>query len=160
MHRCPRFALVLFVVNGGLAACHRAEPPAAAATTTSARAAPASASVAAPDVAPPAAVLRAYFWHCDDGHSFVVRNLWRERAVSMPLHDGSHRLDQTRAASGARYANADESIVFWIKGGTATLEHKGAATVHCEEQREQSLREDARLGGGDVRSQGVTSGTS
>ena len=65
----------------------------------------------------------------------------------MPLHDGSHRLDQVSAASGTRYANAAASIVFWTKGGTATLEQQGAPTVHCEERREDSLSEDARLNG-------------
>jgi len=41
-------------------------------------------------------------------------------------------LPQVIAASGARYANADESIVFWNKGDTAFLtEGKATTFVNC-----------------------------
>ena len=37
-------------------------------------------------------------------------------------------LNQAMSASGARYANADETIVFWNKGDTAFLEENGSNT--------------------------------
>ena len=43
-------------------------------------------------------------------------------SVQLMLSDGrSLRLPQAMSASGARYANADESIVFWNKGHTAFI---------------------------------------
>ena len=38
------------------------------------------------------------------------------RALSLP---------QTLSGSGARYANADESIVFWNKGRAAFIDERG-----------------------------------
>jgi membrane-bound inhibitor of C-type lysozyme len=147
MQRRPPLSLLLIVAACCATACHRAESPDAAKAATAPVTQHPPPPATATDVAPPAGVLRAYAWHCDDGRNFVMRNLWRERAISIPMHDGSHRLDQTRAASGARYASSGESTVFWIKGGTATLEHKGEPTVRCLERREESMREDSRLGG-------------
>ncbi|WP_170265536.1 META domain-containing protein [Thiohalocapsa marina] len=40
-------------------------------------------------------------------------------------------LDQAIAASGARYTNADESVVLWIKGDTARVELDGTALPAC-----------------------------
>jgi membrane-bound inhibitor of C-type lysozyme len=37
-------------------------------------------------------------------------------------------LPQAPSASGARYANGDESIVFWNKGNTAFIEEGGRTT--------------------------------
>jgi putative lipoprotein len=71
-----------------------------------------------------------------------MRNLFREKAVSIDFHQGTKRLDQTPSASGVRYS--DGSLVFWTKGETATLERPGAASVQCTERRADSLREDAR----------------
>jgi len=49
--------------------------------------------------------------------------------VRLSLSDGRHLvLPQARSASGARYANADESIVFWNKGDTAFIEEGGRMT--------------------------------
>jgi putative lipoprotein len=95
----------------------------------------------------PEGVLRAYAWQCTDGQEILMRNLLRERAITIGLPDGEHRLEQTVSASGARYANADATIVFWTRGDTATLERRGSAVVPCRERRADSLREDARLRG-------------
>jgi len=95
----------------------------------------------------PEGVLRAYAWQCTDGQRLLMRNLLRERAITLVLQDGEHRLEQTISASGVRYADAGENIVFWTKGDTATLERPGSAAVRCEELRAESLREDARLRG-------------
>jgi len=128
--------------------CQRKEAPVA---DTAADAKPA-ASVPAPAPVPtpaadevPAGVLRVYVWHCMDGQTLVMRNLVREKAIAIDFHDGTRRLDQTVSASGARYA--DSVVVFWTKGGTATLERQGAPPVQCEERRADSLREDARARG-------------
>jgi len=37
-------------------------------------------------------------------------------------------LPQARSGSGARYANGDESFVFWNKGDTAFIEEDGKTT--------------------------------
>ncbi len=91
----------------------------------------------------PEGALRAYVWACADGQKIVMRNLFRERAIAIDLHDGTRRLEQTVSASGARYEDA--VTVFWTRGSTATFERKGAPPVRCNEVREESLREDARL---------------
>lgn len=130
--------------------CQRSEAPAPTpAPEATAPAAPATpaAPAAASDEAPPEGVLLAYVWNCDDGQTLNARNLWRENALAMDFHEGTQRLDQTAAASGVRYANADESTVFWTKGGSATLERKGAAAVQCSERRADSLWADARARG-------------
>ena len=49
--------------------------------------------------------------------------------VDLSLPDGRKlSLAQVLSASGARYANADESIVFWNKGRTAFLQEGGVVT--------------------------------
>ena len=49
--------------------------------------------------------------------------------VRLSLSDGRRWvLPQALSASGARYANADESIVFWNKGNTAFIEEGGRTT--------------------------------
>ena len=48
-------------------------------------------------------------------------------SVSIKLSDGRNlRLLQTISADGARYANSDESFVFWSKGDGALVLEKGA----------------------------------
>jgi membrane-bound inhibitor of C-type lysozyme len=130
------------------AGCQRKQAPAdeIAADTKPAAAVPADAPAAMPAADEfPAGVLRAYVWQCADGQTLVMRNLLREKAIAIDFHDGTRRLDQTVSASGTRYA--DSVMVFWTKGGTATLERQGAPTVQCEERRAASLREDARVRG-------------
>jgi putative lipoprotein len=129
------------------AASEAAAPPAPdapAAANVPDSAAPTSTAPAADD-APPEGVLRAYAWECEDGQKLVMRNLFREKAIAIDFHEGTKRLEQTVSASGARYS--DGTIVFWTKGGTATLERPGAAAVKCTERRADSLREDARARG-------------
>jgi membrane-bound inhibitor of C-type lysozyme len=49
--------------------------------------------------------------------------------VDLSLSDGRKlSLAQVLSASGARYANPDESIVFWNKGRTAFLQESGVVT--------------------------------
>jgi membrane-bound inhibitor of C-type lysozyme len=54
---------------------------------------------------------------------------FKERGVSLALSDGrTLSLPQTISASGARYANSDESFVFWNKGKTAFITEKDKTT--------------------------------
>jgi membrane-bound inhibitor of C-type lysozyme len=51
--------------------------------------------------------------------------------VDLVLSDGrSFTLPHAMSASGARYANEDESLVFWEKGDIAFLEEKGVTTFN------------------------------
>jgi membrane-bound inhibitor of C-type lysozyme len=102
---------------------------------------PTAATVA--EDAPPEGVLRAYVWRCDDGQTLKMRNLFREQAIALDLHEGTRKLPQVVSADGARYA--DEAVIFWIKGSSASFERKGTPVVNCQEDRAQSLLEDARL---------------
>jgi membrane-bound inhibitor of C-type lysozyme len=66
-------------------------------------------------------------FRCADGrHIQAVFINGSQPSVSLSLADGRHLdLPQAMSASGARYANADESVVFWNKGRTAFLEEHG-----------------------------------
>ncbi len=54
-------------------------------------------------------------------------------SVELTLGDGrTITLPQTLSGSGVRYANRDESVVFWSVGKGALLVESGAATYdHC-----------------------------
>lgn len=53
----------------------------------------------------------------------------KSSSVQLALSDGRRMtLPQARSASGARYANTGETIVFWNKGNTAFMEEKGKTT--------------------------------
>jgi membrane-bound inhibitor of C-type lysozyme len=64
-------------------------------------------------------VARATF-NCKDGKS-IAATFYADK-VELKLSDGrSVSLPQAMSASGARYANKDESFVFWNKGNTAFI---------------------------------------
>ncbi len=67
---------------------------------------------------------------CDAGKTIVASFINGPQAsVKLSLSDGRELiLPQALSASGARYANRDESIVFWNKGNTAFIEEGGKAT--------------------------------
>lgn len=66
---------------------------------------------------------------CEDGSSIAATYDNAEENVTISLSDERvMTLDQVVAASGARYANADESIVFWNKGNEAFVEEDGNVT--------------------------------
>jgi putative lipoprotein len=136
-------AMVLMV------ACQRNEAPAPMATPATAPTAAESTPAPAPsapskDEAPPAGVLRAYVWDCG-GTKLKMRNLWRENAVAIDLHDGTHKLNGVVSASGARYS--DGTVTLSTKGGSARLEMPGKPPVQCRELRAESLLENARIRG-------------
>lgn len=61
--------------------------------------------------------------------------IYLPESVSLSLSDGrSLTLTHAVAASGVRYTNSDESVVFWSKGNTAFLTEDGATTYQdCTE---------------------------
>jgi putative lipoprotein len=94
------------------------------------------------DVAPPEGVLRAYVWDCGGGHELRMKNLFREDAITLEMHEGPRKLTRVVAASGATYS--DGALTFWTKGSTAILERSGSAPVTCSELRARSIEADAR----------------
>lgn len=115
---------------------------------------PAAAAGVSPadDVPPPEGVLRAYVWECDGGLTLRMKNLYREDAITLEMHEGPRRLPLVVSASGAKYS--DGSLTFWTKGSEASLEREGSPPVRCREARAQSLRADARERGVIYRGQG------
>lgn len=64
---------------------------------------------------------------CANGTHIDARFI--DEAVELTLSDGrSETLPRAISASGARYANADESLVFWNKGDTAFIQEGDATT--------------------------------
>lgn len=53
---------------------------------------------------------------------------YKDKVVLTLSEKKSLTLPQVVSGSGARYANADETIVFWNKGNTATLTENAIAT--------------------------------
>ncbi len=52
----------------------------------------------------------------------VIESIFFKNFVHIETHSlGALYLPQTISASGARYANTDESVVFWNKGNTAFI---------------------------------------
>jgi membrane-bound inhibitor of C-type lysozyme len=52
----------------------------------------------------------------------TIKAVYYSEKVDLTLSDGrSLSLPQTMSGSGIRYANADESVVFWSKGNTAFI---------------------------------------
>jgi len=59
----------------------------------------------------------------------TIQALFFKDKAELTLSDGRHMLLlQAISASGARYANTDESFVFWNKGNTAFIEESNKTT--------------------------------
>lgn len=64
---------------------------------------------------------------CKDGKS--IEAAFYSEKVDLKLSDGrTMTLPQTMSGSGIRYANADETLVFWSKGNTAFITEGKDAT--------------------------------
>lgn len=75
-----------------------------------------------------------YEFSCNDGKSLIISFINNDfSSLNLKLSDERViYLKQTSSASGARYTNYDESIVFWNKGDSAFLEENGQKTfVAC-----------------------------
>lgn len=86
--------------------------------------------------APGAQTISARFL-CAGGQQIqALFNNGAQPSVSLHLGDGRHLdLPQAKSASGARYANDDESAVFWNTGRSAFLEEKGQRSyADCQQQ--------------------------
>lgn len=149
-------AVLTIAFLSGLGGCQRraAEAPAEPAAPTPASPAEPTASITAPGAATraPEGVLQAYVWNCDDGQTIRMRNLLRENAITIELHEGGRKLPLAVSASGARYS--DGSLTFWTKGDTAMLEREGSAPINCRQNRFESLLADARVRGVTLRGTG------
>lgn len=82
-------------------------------------------------------------FHCESGKS--IEATFREELVAIVLSDGREMdLPQAISASGARYANEDESIVFWNKGNTAfLLEDDQETYTGCIEEGAEEVGDSA-----------------
>ena len=71
-----------------------------------------------------------YTFMCPDNKSITATfHLPDDASVDIVLSDGrTMNLPHAESASGARYANADESFVFWNKGTSAFIEEHGKTT--------------------------------
>ena len=151
-------AVLVIVGLVALTGCNRAgnesaTAPAQQQTTAAETAPPLSAQDALPaEVPPPEGVLRAYVWDCDGGLTLRMKNLYREDAITLEMHEGPRRLPLVVSASGAKYS--DGSLTFWTEGDTAILEREGTAPVNCRESRYASLLADARERGVRYRGRG------
>ncbi|MDD4332995.1 MAG: MliC family protein [Patescibacteria group bacterium] len=69
-------------------------------------------------------------FNCPDGRFIqAIFNNGTTSSVDLVLSDGrAISLPQVISASGARYANADESFVFWNKGDSAFITENGTTT--------------------------------
>jgi putative hemolysin len=84
-----------------------------------------------------AKTIRAFF-ACDAGKTVnAVFTNGTQSSVKLNLSDGRElSVPQAVSGSGARYANSDESFVFWNKGNTAFIEENGKTTYSkCRAKR-------------------------
>jgi uncharacterized membrane protein len=125
-------------------------PPAA--STADPASAPPPAPMAAAADEPPEGVLRVYVWKCAGGQTLRMKNLFRENAITLEMHEGPRKLPNVVSASGAKFS--DGSLTFWTKDRTATLERTGEPPVQCEQDRVESIRADARERGVLIRGTG------
>ena len=64
---------------------------------------------------------------CDGGKA--IEAVFARSSAKLMLSDGRQiTLPQAISADGARYANPDESFVFWNKGNTAFIDENGVRT--------------------------------
>lgn len=90
-----------------------------------------------PAVTPPTpSVIANVTYTCDDKKT--IQAIYYPNQVVLTLSDGRNMtVPQAMSASGARYANQDESFVFWNKGDTAFIQEGQATTFSdCNENKE------------------------
>jgi len=83
------------------------------------------------------AVIQALFT-CPSGQSIAADFIGQD-IVKLNLSDGRQfNLPRTISADGGRYANADESFVFWNKGNSAFIQENNKTTFeNCEQSISQ-----------------------
>lgn len=128
-----RIVLWSLIVAGGVGLlvffyAERANAPAPARHELSAPPTPGT-----PSTTPPAEPITAAFT-CPSGAS-VTATFYpgSDPHVALSLSDGrTLSVPRALSASGARYATADESFVFWNKGDTAFITENGTTTVYTD----------------------------
>ena len=119
-------AIVVFGVH------HYANAPSTSDTDADAAAASAATTTTDTSLAatPVATSTAAYTYSCDGDKSITATfHLPQDDFVNVNLSDGRHFiLAHVVSADGARYANANEKIVFWNKGDTAFVTESGTTT--------------------------------
>jgi membrane-bound inhibitor of C-type lysozyme len=59
----------------------------------------------------------------------IKATFFKNNTVALELSDGrSFNINQTISGSGARFANSDESFIFWTKGDGAFIDENGEMT--------------------------------
>lgn len=88
-----------------------------------------------PDPSPSMVPDVAVKYSCDNKKTIAAIYLNTKNQVTLKLSDGRMLiLDHATSADGARYANKDESIVFWSRGNTAFMTENGRSTYsNCHE---------------------------
>jgi membrane-bound inhibitor of C-type lysozyme len=72
-------------------------------------------------------IINSVIFNCKDNKT--IHAIFFKEKVELTLSDGRNMLlPQAISASGARYANTDESFVFWNKGDTAFVQEGNATT--------------------------------
>lgn len=79
----------------------------------------AAAAATAQETLPEGAVAQARFTCADD--KTIDATFYSDKVDLVLSDDRTESLPQVMSGSGARYANADESFVFWNKGDTAFI---------------------------------------
>ncbi len=79
--------------------------------------------------APLSGVVNAAVFRCATPAGSFISSVFYKDRVSLTLSNGRRiTVPQAISASGARYANKDESFVFWNKGNTAFVTEQGTTT--------------------------------
>ena len=79
--------------------------------------------------APLTGVVNAAVFRCTIPTDSFISSVFYKDRVSLTLSNGRRiTLPHALSADGARYANADESFVFWNKGNTAFVTEQGTTT--------------------------------
>ena len=104
----------------------------------------------APAPSPERRELDVLVYVCSDGARYSVAI--GEEAALLLLPDSARRLPRVPAASGARYAAANDE--FWNKGEEAALTIDGVARGGCVSDRMAAIWESARMRGVDYRAVG------
>lgn len=88
-------------------------------------------------VPPPRAIVATTTFGCASGKS--IQTIFYKDGVNLILSDArTMTLPQVVSGSGARYANNDESFVFWNKGNTAFVTEKASTTFKdCVDTKSQ-----------------------
>ncbi len=67
-------------------------------------------------------------FNCADNKT-IEATFFKNNTAALELSDGrSFTINQTISGSGARFANSDESFIFWTKGDGAFIDENGEMT--------------------------------